>query len=202
MNENTEFFLQNSVSDPCTLSKIPDSESETSGAVTFTFKTSHQLQTQRSACLLGLTAATAWTLFIPFMNSKVAFPPPLLTVTFYCLSTLGFQRWPSWWLVFWVTHWEDQGYKEQGLLEQLVPRRGSLPEWPILATCPAAQAAKHNWCFPLCSCLLSLWIWRQPEQRQWEAIKIKQVLQTCLANWETLTLLLGADVWTSVHSSY
>lgn len=47
---------------------------------------------------LGVTAAIAWMLFILFMISKVA-SPPLLTVTFYCLSTPRFQRWPSWLLV-------------------------------------------------------------------------------------------------------
>lgn len=124
---------------------------------------------------LGVTSATAWTLFILFMNSKAASPPPLLTVTFYCLSTLGFQRWPSMVVGF-------------GWLPSLWIWRHSEQRHELAVGAPFGSSAGN--------------IWQRDKRGHWEAIKFKQFLQTCLANWETLTLLLGADVWTSVHSSY
>lgn len=137
MNENTEFFLQNSVSNPCTSREIPDSESDTSkvGHLPFYFKN----QPSEISLSLGITADIAWPLFILFMTSKVASPSPNSHILLSFRT--GISEMAS---RFWVTHWEDQGYKEQVLLEQLVPRRGSLPEWPTLATCSAAQPAKHN----------------------------------------------------------
>ena len=109
---------------------------------------------------IGVTATVPLPLLILFITTKVASPPPLLTVKFCSLSTLGFQRQPSQLLLLGDSPGrprlqETSATGATGARARVTARVLWTPR-STLAICSAAQPAKCNqcisprssWCLP------------------------------------------------------